>query len=128
MFSHFTKNRWIAIFNFPFPKTIRWFAFFNSAFHKFFGHSFAFVNFAFFSFAVFSSLKINIRARTTSIPARNYIFKVNYRNTRIRCEICSKLTIKAPERLGWVYTYGLVFKKYFKENKFNGLKYCLFFH
>ena len=27
-------------------------------------------------------------------PAFNYIFKVNNRNTSIRCEICSKLTIK----------------------------------
>ena len=26
------------------------------------------------------------------------IFKVNNRNTRTRCEICSKLTIKIPER------------------------------
>ena len=31
-------------------------------------------------------------------PAGNYIFKVNNRNTRTRCEICSKLTIKTPER------------------------------
>ena len=31
-------------------------------------------------------------------PAGNYMFKVNNRNTRTRCEICSKLTIKAPER------------------------------
>ena len=31
-------------------------------------------------------------------PVGNYIFKVNNRNTRIRCEICSKLTIKTPER------------------------------
>ena len=30
--------------------------------------------------------------------AGNYMFKVNYRNTRTRCEICSKLTIKIPER------------------------------
>ena len=27
-----------------------------------------------------------------------YLFKVNNRNTRKRCEICSKLTIKTPER------------------------------
>ena len=27
-----------------------------------------------------------------------YLFKVNDRNTRKRCEICSKLTIKTPER------------------------------
>ena len=34
-------------------------------------------------------------------PAGNYMFKVNNRNTRIRCEICSKLTIKTPERRQW---------------------------
>ena len=27
------------------------------------------------------------------IPAGNYMFKVKNRNTRARCEICSKLTI-----------------------------------
>ena len=27
-----------------------------------------------------------------------YLFKVNNRNTRTRCEICSKLRIKTPER------------------------------
>ena len=31
-------------------------------------------------------------------PADNYIFKVNKRNTRTRCEIYSKLEIKTPER------------------------------
>ena len=31
-------------------------------------------------------------------PANIYLFKVNNRNTRKRCEICSKLTIKTPER------------------------------
>ena len=31
-------------------------------------------------------------------PANNYMFKVNNKNTRSRCEICSKLTIKTPER------------------------------
>ena len=36
-----------------------------------------------------------------SIPAGNYMFKVNNRNTRTRCEICSKLTIKTPEL--WTY-------------------------
>ena len=29
------------------------------------------------------------------------MFKVNNRNTRTRCEICSKLTIKTPERREW---------------------------
>ena len=31
-------------------------------------------------------------------PASIYMLKVNNRNTRARCEICSKLTIKRPER------------------------------
>ena len=31
-------------------------------------------------------------------PVGIYVFKVNYRNTRARCEICSKLTIKTEER------------------------------
>ena len=31
-------------------------------------------------------------------PAGIYLFKVNNRNTRTRCEICSKLTIKTAER------------------------------
>ena len=64
LFSNFAKNWWIAIFNSVFPKTISWFLFFNSAFHKIFSHSFAFFNFAFFSFAIFPSLKVeynNIR-------------------------------------------------------------------
>ena len=33
-----------------------------------------------------------------SYPAGNYMFKVKNRNTRTRCEICSKLTMKTPER------------------------------
>ena len=35
--------------------------------------------------------------RKTTNSASNYMFKVNNRNTRTRCEICSKLTIKTPE-------------------------------
>ena len=38
-----------------------------------------------------NNLKINI-------PAGIYLLKVNDRNTRTRCEICSKLTVKTPER------------------------------
>ena len=33
-----------------------------------------------------------------AFPAGIYLLKVNNRNTRTRCEICSKLTIKTPER------------------------------
>ena len=35
------------------------------------------------------------------IPAGIYPLKVNNRNTRTRCEICSKLTINTPERRHW---------------------------
>ena len=34
-------------------------------------------------------------------PGGICMFKVNNRNTRARCEICSKLTIKTPERRQW---------------------------
>ena len=34
---------------------------------------------------------------STVIPADIYVLKVNNRNTRTRCEIFSKLTIKTPE-------------------------------
>ena len=31
------------------------------------------------------------------IPAGNYMFRVDNRNTRTTCELCSKLTINTPE-------------------------------
>ena len=34
-------------------------------------------------------------------PANIYLFKVHNRNTRERCGICLKLTIKTPERRQW---------------------------
>ena len=36
-----------------------------------------------------------------TIPAGIHLLKVNNRSTRTRCEICSKLTIKTPERRQW---------------------------
>ena len=36
---------------------------------------------------------------TTKVTANIYLFKVINRNTRKKCEICSKLTIKTSERL-----------------------------
>ena len=35
------------------------------------------------------------------ISAGIYLLKVNNRNTRTRCEICSKLTIRTSERHQW---------------------------
>ena len=32
------------------------------------------------------------------LPGNIYLFKFNNRNTRKKCEICSMLTIKTPER------------------------------
>ena len=34
-------------------------------------------------------------------PVGIYLLKVNNRNTKTRCEICSKLTTKTPERCHW---------------------------
>ena len=34
-------------------------------------------------------------------PAGTYMFKVNNRNTKTRCKICLKLTIKTPEWRQW---------------------------
>ena len=36
-----------------------------------------------------------------SYPAGIYLLKVSNRNTRARCEICSKLTANTPERCQW---------------------------
>ena len=43
------------------------------------------------------------------LPAGNYMFKVNNRNSRARCEICSKLTIKLPERHYWRHLVPVLF-------------------
>ena len=42
---------------------------------------------------------------TTHYPVSNYIFKVNKRSTKTMCEICSKLTIKTPERRHWCHLH-----------------------
>ena len=43
----------------------------------------------------------NVSKVFRTIPACIYLLKVNYRNTRKKCEICSELTIKTPERRQW---------------------------
>ena len=42
-------------------------------------------------------------------PAKIYLFKVNNRNTKKRCEISSKLIIKTPERRQWGHCGVLIF-------------------
>ena len=46
-------------------------------------------------------MKIREPQFQAATPACIYLLKVNNRNTRTRCEICSNLTIKAPERRHW---------------------------
>ena len=45
--------------------------------------------------------KANYNHHANATPANIYLFKINNRNIRKRCEICSKLTIKPPERHHW---------------------------
>ena len=42
-----------------------------------------------------------IKSNLSCYLAGNYLFKVNNRNTRTKCEICSKLTTKIQERGQW---------------------------
>ena len=45
------------------------------------------------------AFKSNVRQKKfIQSPVGIYLLKVNNRNTRTRCEICSKLTTKTPER------------------------------
>ena len=39
--------------------------------------------------------------RTQEYPSWYLLLKINNRNTRTRCEVCSKLTIKIPELRQW---------------------------
>ena len=63
-------------------------------------------------------ISTRISANNVNIAAGIYLFKVNNENTRIRCEICSELTVKTPERRqansDWVISYLL---PYFHEKK-----------
>ena len=44
---------------------------------------------------------MEITSPLTPSLADIYLLKVNDRNTRTRCKICSKLTIKIPEQRHW---------------------------
>ena len=46
--------------------------------------------------------------QTFAIWTNIYLFKVNNRDTNKSCEICSKLTIKTPERRHW-YFFSSIF-------------------
>ena len=44
-------------------------------------------------------------------PTGNYMFKVNNKNSRRRCEICSELTTKTPERRHWRFVNFVNFEQ-----------------
>ena len=53
---------------------------------------------AFIRFSCIRASPVKFFENKTCFTANIYLFKVNNRNTRKRCETCSKLTIKTPER------------------------------
>ena len=52
--------------------------------------------------AIVSVVSIRNSEKIITYPAGIYLLKINNRNTRTRCEICSKLTVKTPERRHWL--------------------------
>ena len=53
------------------------------------------------SSVIFKKIIFMVRVYGDSDPAGICMFKVNKRNTRTRCKICSKLTTKISERRQW---------------------------
>ena len=92
---HYEKNpslSFVWIDPSPFPSVSISFVSLTQVFFLFFFHA----NVLFVSLFCFTYSLTSL-----SNPAGNYLFIVNNRNTRTRCEICSKLTIKTPGRLHW---------------------------
>ena len=54
-------------------------------------------SFPFATLLFFGEMIVN----TLFYPANIHVFKINNRNTRKRCEICSELAVKTPERRNW---------------------------
>ena len=47
---------------------------------------------------IFKVASSTVKYDITHYSANVYLFKCNNRNTRKRCEICLKLTVKTPEQ------------------------------
>ena len=58
-------------------------------------------NLRYFQVQLFTIWTTAIYFSWSSIPAGIYLLKVNNRSTRTKCQICSKLAIKTPERHHW---------------------------
>ena len=61
-----------------------------------------------FIWSVWSYLRTKIDDNMLLIPSDIFLFKVNYKNTRKRCKICSKLTIMTLERCRWSRSGGFI--------------------
>ena len=59
----------------------------------------------------FSVLKYLIipSLRMINFPADIYLLKVSNRNTRTKCDTCSELTIRTPERRQWLRSVVFIF-------------------
>ena len=62
---------------------------------------------------------------TTGTVPNICLFKVNNRNTRKTCEICSKLTRKTPERRPEFAILSLYGEIRVRENPYSGIFYAL---
>ena len=51
-----------------------------------------------FSLALYLGDHFEFKNTQWNFPNNMYLFKINNRNTKEKCEICSTLTTKAPER------------------------------
>ena len=69
-------------------------------------------------------MEIEKNMKIRDFPAGNYMLKVNNRNTKTRCEICSTLTIKTPQRHQW-HRFG-VFNDNFEHVSYLVLLFLLF--
>ena len=65
----------------------------------------------FANFSLMLLIKVLLIKKCIFYPAGIYLLKVNNRNTRKRCQICSKLTIKTPEqRHSWRHSGVFIVK------------------
>ena len=107
LYSYQLKLRWVTDFKFsPFKGWLIYFIIIKAQAFRSWKYSQS-------SWLYFEWLKFVFRNNTSgnflkilpyflqSIPVDIYLFKVNNKNTRTRCEICSKLTMKTPERRQW---------------------------
>ena len=61
----------------------------------------------FICFLILEKLNFHKMSVFWAITPGTYLLKVKNRNTKTRCEICSKLTIKIPERLSLLLTLNM---------------------